>query len=100
AAPGVKRGERERWRAGTTSWQPTGAATSAIEGYASEVSALPGSKIRLHVSTNPVARYRIEVFRLGWYGGRGGRLMRCIPGCNRWGQGVREPPPPPPPARP
>lgn len=95
-APRVNPVERENSRAGTTSWQPTGAATSAIEGYASEVSALPGSKIRLHVSTNPVARYRIEVFRLGWYGGRGGRLMRCIPGCNRGEQGIRQPLPPPP----
>src|SRR5262249_56860881 len=99
-APRVNPVERENSRAGTTSWQPTGAATSAIEGYASEVSALPGSKIRLHVSTNPVARYRIEVFRLGWYGGRGGRPSRGLPGGHRWGQGVREPPPPPPPARP
>jgi len=54
----------------------------AIEGYASEVSALPGDTLHFHVSTNPSALYRVEVYRLGWYGGAGARLIGCTPSCS------------------
>src|SRR5581483_3894666 len=30
----------------------------------------------------PAARYRVEVYRLGWYGGSGGRLVACTPSCD------------------
>ena len=49
-----------------------------IEGFASEVSLLPGQKVHLHVSTAPAARYRIELYRLGWYHGAGARILACI----------------------
>src|SRR5579885_3012494 len=65
----------------------------SIEGYASEVSALPGDTIHLHVSTSPAAPYRIEVYRLGWYGGTGSRLVRCVPSCGGFEQGQPQPPP-------
>jgi hypothetical protein len=42
----------------------------------------------LHVSTAPAARYRIELYRLGWYHGAGARFIACIPaGCHRDRQG-------------
>jgi hypothetical protein len=93
-APDANPVQRENARSGTDSWQPAGEATNAVEGYASEAGALPGSLVRLHVSTNPAARYRVEIFRLGWYGGAGGRRLRCIPGCNRDEPGRRQPLPP------
>lgn len=55
--------------------------TAPIQGYASEISVLPGEVLKLHVSVNPAAAYRIQVFRLGWYQGLGARLLRCIPSC-------------------
>ncbi len=78
---------------GTTAWQPhyqglSSANQHALEGYASRVSVLPGEAIDLHVSTNPVARYRVEVYRLGWYGGAGGRLIGCLPSCSGDKQGT------------
>ena len=54
----------------------------SIEGYASEVSVLPGEDVHLHVSTRDTNRYRIEVYRLGWYGGLGARLLACLPSCS------------------
>jgi hypothetical protein len=45
------------------------------------VSVLPGEQVHLHVSTNPGYRYRIEVYRLGWYGSLGARLYACLPSC-------------------
>jgi hypothetical protein len=52
------------------------------------VSVLPGQKVHLHISTAPAARYRIELYRLGWYHGAGARFLACIPaGCHRDRQG-------------
>ena len=66
-----------------------------IEGYASEVSVLPGQKVHFHVSTSPSARYRIVLYRLGWYRGAGARIFACIPGCykDRKGKARRHPRP-------
>jgi N,N-dimethylformamidase beta subunit-like protein len=61
---------------------------TAIEGFASEVSVLPGQTVRLHVSTAD-DRYRVEIYRLGWYGGLGARLLTCIPSCGGDEQGRR-----------
>src|SRR5438034_11290074 len=69
--------------AGTSAWHGASSTPQAIEGYVSEVSAAPGDTIHFHISTRPAARYRIELYRLGWYGGRGGRLVACLPSCNR-----------------
>ncbi len=67
---------------GTGGWRRPRAPGRSIEGYASEVSVLPSQRLRLHVSTVPAARYRVEVFRLGWYEGEGGRLIACLPACD------------------
>jgi hypothetical protein len=67
----------------TATWQvvpPT--APRAIEGYASQVSVGPGETLALHVSTTPTASYRVEFYRLGWYGGQGATFLGCLPhGC-------------------
>jgi hypothetical protein len=73
--------QTENTQAGTTAWYVPQAPPPAVEGYVSELSVLPGQTLRLHVSTEPAARYRVEVYRLGWYGGLGGRLIACAPGC-------------------
>lgn len=64
-----------------TGWSDWDAQNRLIEAYASEVSVLPGDQIHVHVSTKPAAGYRIEIYRLGWYGGAGARLIRCVPDC-------------------
>src|SRR5262249_5372169 len=71
--------QAENAQGGTTAWQTPDEDGPAIEGYASEVSAVAGDTIHFHVSTTPASRYHIEVYRLGWYGGAGGRLLACIP---------------------
>jgi hypothetical protein len=64
---------------GVQSWNGSG--TSLVEMFASQLGVLPGQEIDVHVNTRPAARYRISVYRLGWYGGAGGRLMTCVPSC-------------------
>jgi hypothetical protein len=63
------------------SWiQPAYTATG-IAGYSSEISVLPGETVHLHVRTSAGQRYRVEIYRLGWYGGSGARLLACLPSC-------------------
>jgi hypothetical protein len=49
--------------------------SSMIEGFASKTSVAPGDSIDFMVSTNPAARYIIDIYRTGYYGGLGGRHM-------------------------
>ncbi|HEY1111771.1 MAG TPA: N,N-dimethylformamidase beta subunit family domain-containing protein, partial [Opitutaceae bacterium] len=73
----------ENRRPGATDWQLTrvkldraaGVRASAVEGYCSRQSVLAGESLDLFVSTTPAARFKIEIFRTGYYGGRGARLM-------------------------
>src|SRR4051812_5647018 len=51
----------ENARPGSPSWQYPLASAGAIEGYSSATSVRPGSMLRLHVSTRPAERYRVEV---------------------------------------
>src|SRR5205807_2227435 len=63
-------------------WLPPAYPATSIEGYASELSVIPGEQVHFHVSSHDGYRYRIEVYRLGWYGGLGARLLTCLPGCS------------------
>lgn len=65
----------ENLKAGTTDWQLTNPATNReIEGYASLTSVNRGGQISLFVNT-AASSFKIEIFRMGWYGGMGARRM-------------------------
>jgi hypothetical protein len=76
---------QENQRPGTTAWGPTHKAlydpttfrTPAIEGYASATSVQAGDTLNFSVSTN-TASFTGDVYRLGWYGGSGGRLIHSV----------------------
>ncbi len=72
----------ENSKPGALDWQLTRVRADAdgfrspwIEGYCSKQSVKAGETIDIMVSTNPARRFEIEVFRMGYYGGRGARLM-------------------------
>ena len=73
--------ENTRPGASPATWLPPAYTPTVIEGYASQVSVRPGERLQLHVSTEEERRYRVEIYRLGWYGGPGARLMTCLPNC-------------------
>ncbi len=50
-----------------------GAAHGAIEGYVASQAVAPGQTERIYVSAPHARTVRIRIFRMGWYGGRGGR---------------------------
>ena len=71
--------ELENANQGTGDWALTNPALNGeIEGYASLTSVDRGGQIDLFVRTAQATTYRIDVYRLGWYGGAGGRLMQSI----------------------
>ena len=65
----------ENAKPGTNNWVVTGIQTPhAIEGYASQVSAVPGDALALFVNTTATA-FHVEAYRMGYYQGLGGRLI-------------------------
>lgn len=70
---------------GATDWQLTrvrpdqaGFRSPWIEGYCSRQSVQAGDEIEIMVSTDPPRPFTIEIFRMGYYGGRGARLMKTL----------------------
>ncbi|KAB8334749.1 hypothetical protein SD80_007205 [Scytonema tolypothrichoides VB-61278] len=79
----------ENIKPGTSDWQLTNPATKReIEGYASLTSVNRGDEIKFFVNTKEPS-YTIEIFRMGWYGGAGGR--QTAPPVTR--KSVKQPPP-------
>ncbi len=76
----------ENAREGSTDWQLTrvrldkqgGFRCPSVEGYCSRQSVAAGETIQFHVSTRPAAEFTLEIFRTGYYGGRGARLMTTL----------------------
>ncbi len=67
--------EDENLQPGTTAWQLTNpAGNRQIEGYASLTSVPVGGDIDLFVNTQD-SSYSLTVYRMGWYGGKGGRQV-------------------------
>jgi hypothetical protein len=72
---------RENALAGSSSWKiPAGQqATIQIQAYASATSVLPGKTLTFYVSTQQNGmQYWLDIYRLGWYGGDGGRLILSV----------------------
>ena len=75
---------KENAQAGTREWlliQPRVDASNRcpwIEGYCSHRSIRSGGTLKIHVSTNPASAFVIDIYRLGYYGSAGGRLMKSI----------------------
>ena len=85
----------ENSRPGSPGWLGTDNRDQAINVYASATDALPGDDVAIHVGTTADARYRVLVYRLGWYGGVGARLVTCLPGCQSASAGETWPVPKP-----
>jgi hypothetical protein len=80
---------------GTPGWLGPLATDGSIDVYAGATDAWPGDEVDVHVSTTPAAHYRLLVYRLGWYGGIGARLLACVPSCDKASRGQPLPTPPP-----
>jgi hypothetical protein len=64
---------------GIDGWDPP-----PISGYADRASVAPGEVIRFYVSTT-APLYDLNIVRMGWYGGKGGRSLHTVYGLpGRW----------------
>ncbi len=76
----------ENRKAGTNEWQLTkvwpnrgkGFRTALIEGYCGRQSVEAGERLPVYVSTSPARRFTIDIYRMGYYGGAGGRHMTRV----------------------
>jgi hypothetical protein len=85
---------RENAHHGTPDWWGKHAPAHTIEGYPTQSSVRPGECLELCVSTRPAARYRVLVYRLGWYGGVGARALAACPAAGDLQGAPREVPKP------
>lgn len=58
--------------------QPHFPRSTRIEGYASKTSYGAGETLKFHLSASPATKVKIEIYRMGYYQGHGGRLVRTI----------------------
>ena len=56
-------------------WHMFGLRSAAIEGYCSHMSIAQGEVLDFFVSSDPAESFLISIYRMGYYGGKGGRLM-------------------------
>ena len=75
----------ENQQPGTSQWQLWQSVYQAandvgkqIKGYASATSVNKGESITFYVSVSPAQSYTIDIYRIGWYQGSGGRIMQRI----------------------
>ena len=61
-------------------WQVQGEGDPSIQGFATDISVDQGARIDFKIKTD-AARYRIDIYRLGYYEGAGARLAATI--CDR-----------------
>jgi len=95
AAPDRQRIRAENDHEGTTDWQLTytridpktkctrfggglGGRSTRIEGFASRTSVRPGESIEFFVGTDPATPFLIDIYRLGYYQGKGGRHQKRL----------------------
>jgi N,N-dimethylformamidase beta subunit-like, C-terminal len=66
------------WQLGQAGFQTADDATGQIKGYASNTSVNKGENLTFYITVNPVQTYTIDIYRMGWYGGDGGRLLQHV----------------------
>lgn len=72
----------ENQKAGTTAWKITDLATNEIAGYGDATSINKGQALNLKISLAQAGQYSVDVYRLGYYGGTGGRLIASVIGLD------------------
>ncbi|WP_322766861.1 N,N-dimethylformamidase beta subunit family domain-containing protein, partial [Frankia sp. Cr1] len=58
-------------------WDTTGTGDDTIQGFSTDISVNAGSTVHFKIKTSASA-YRIDIYRLGWYGGDGARKMATV----------------------
>jgi hypothetical protein len=60
-----------------STWDISGAGTATIQGFATDISVNRGQTVQFKVNT-PARSYRLDIYRMGYYGGAGARLVATV----------------------
>ena len=69
--------ENQKTGSPSSDWQITGAGDSTIQGFATAFSVAPGQTQQFKIDTDASA-YTIDIYRMGYYGGFGARLVTSV----------------------
>jgi hypothetical protein len=61
----------------SSEWDVAGVGDTTIEGFATDISVNKGDTVRFKIDT-PATVYRLDIYRLGYYGGAGARKIATI----------------------
>ncbi|WP_250034302.1 N,N-dimethylformamidase beta subunit family domain-containing protein [Paractinoplanes maris] len=61
----------------SSTWEVAGSGSAAIQGFATEMSVNVGGTQRFKVKST-AASYRLDIYRMGYYGGAGARLITTV----------------------
>src|SRR5207245_8367674 len=61
----------------STEWDISGSGDSSIQGFATDISVNQGQTVHFKINTIALA-YRIDIYRMGYYGGAGARKVASI----------------------
>ena len=64
-------------------WDISGAGDTSIQGFATDMSVNRGTSVSFKIST-PATSYRIDIYRMGYYGGDGARKVATINPSPAW----------------
>jgi len=60
-----------------TEWDVSGAGDSSIQGFATDISVNKGGTVNFKINT-PATNYRLDIYRMGYYGGNGARKVATV----------------------
>jgi hypothetical protein len=60
-------------------WDITGAGDSTLQGFATDISVNQGQTVQFKIKDSALAPYRLDIYRMGYYGGMGARKVATIP---------------------
>ena len=65
----------------SSEWDVNGAGDPTIQGFATRMSVLPGETVELKVDSSDATEYRVDIYRLGYYSGKGARKVDSVQPC-------------------
>ena len=74
------------WQLGRPGFQTANDTSKQIKGFAAAPSVNKGDSLNFYVTVSPVQTFNIDIYRMGWYGGTGGRFLQHVQGVNGFTQ--------------
>jgi hypothetical protein len=73
--------EAENCQVGNPSseWNISGVGDSSLQGFATEISVNRGTTVSFKIDSNTTGPYRLDIYRMGYYGGMGARKIATVP---------------------